>query len=67
MEGMITEGHGTLLVVGDVEESYMYLSRQVIEKLQVIYSGDVCWGDLSQLLYRTYTLKQTCRSYRTDY
>ena len=44
--------HRALLVVGDiVEESYIYLSRQVIKKLQVVYSGDICRGDLSQLSF----------------
>ena len=51
---MIIERHGVLLVVvGDFEESYIYLSRQVIETLRVIInSGDICRGDLSQLSYR---------------
>ena len=47
-EGMIIEKHRALLVVGDVEKSSIYPSKQ---KLQVIHSGDICRGDLSDLSY----------------
>ena len=30
----------------------MYLHRQAINKLRVIYSGHICRGNLSQLPYR---------------
>ena len=43
---IMIERHKALLVVGDGEESHIYLSRQVIKKLKVIDSGDICRGRL---------------------
>ena len=41
-EGMIFERHKALLVVGDIEESSMYLSRQTIKKYIDIDIASFC-------------------------